>query len=84
MRGWALTRAEVAARLARTRTAYGFVNEVADLAHHPALRRVAVATPGGMASVVAPPALRDGQAPVLGAVPAIGEHDAVIRREFAG
>ncbi len=79
----ALTRAEVAARLDRTRTAYGFVNEVADLAHHPALRRVAVATPGGMASVVAPPALRDGVAPVLGAVPGIGEHDGAIRAEFA-
>ncbi|PWC28307.1 CaiB/BaiF CoA transferase family protein [Teichococcus aestuarii] len=79
-----LTRAEVAARLDAAGTAYGFVNEVADLVNHPALRRVNVATPGGMASIVAPPAIHDGVAsPAFGPVPAIGEHTAAIRAEFA-
>lgn len=78
----AATRAEIAARLDRAGTAYGFVNELADLTRHPALRRLPVAVPGGMASVVAPPALRDGHPPVLGPVPAIGEHSAAIRAEF--
>ncbi len=42
-----------------------------------------VATPGGPASIVAPPAIRDGAKPELGPVPAIGEHSALIREEFA-
>jgi crotonobetainyl-CoA:carnitine CoA-transferase CaiB-like acyl-CoA transferase len=79
----ALTRQEVARRLDESRTAYGFVNELADLAVHPALRRVAVETPVGMASIVAPPAIRDGAKAELGKVPGIGEHDAVIRADFA-
>jgi crotonobetainyl-CoA:carnitine CoA-transferase CaiB-like acyl-CoA transferase len=78
-----LTRQEVARRLDESRTAYGFVNELADLAVHPALRRVAVETPAGMASIVAPPAIRDGARAELGKVPGIGEHDAVIRADFA-
>jgi crotonobetainyl-CoA:carnitine CoA-transferase CaiB-like acyl-CoA transferase len=78
-----LTRDAAAARLAEASTAYGFVNNLADLAGHPALRRVPVETPAGLASIVAPPVLRNGRAPVLGKVPAIGEHDAAIRREFA-
>ena len=83
-RGFAgLSREEAARRLDRARTAYGFVNEVPALAAHPALRRVAVATPGGEASIVAPPALRDGQPPALGPVPGIGQHSAGIRAEFA-
>lgn len=79
----AMTREEAARRLGEARTAYGFVNEVSDLAGHPALRRVTVGTPGGPASIIAPPAIFDGQAPVLGPVPAIGEHDEAIRTEFA-
>jgi len=79
----ALTRQEAAERLHRARTAYGFVNEVADLARHPALRRTKVETSAGIASIVAPPAIHDGAAPHLGKVPAIGEHDAAIRAEFA-
>ncbi|WP_298962127.1 CaiB/BaiF CoA-transferase family protein [uncultured Methylobacterium sp.] len=78
-----LDRAAAADRLRAAGTAYGFVNGVSDLSTHPALRRVGVETPAGTASIVAPPALRDGQAPVLGPVPAIGEHSETIRREFA-
>lgn len=78
-----LTREQAAERLQRARTAYGFVNEVADFARHPALRRATVQTPAGPASIVAPPAIHDGAAPRLGDVPAVGEHDTAIRAEFA-
>ena len=79
----ALGRDEAARRLKASGTAFGFVNGVADLASHPALRRVAVETEAGPASIIAPPALRDGEAPSLGPVPAIGAHSAAIRAEFA-
>ncbi|WP_036270765.1 CaiB/BaiF CoA transferase family protein [Methylobacterium sp. WSM2598] len=78
----ALTRDEAAARLRASGTAYGFVNELADLVAHPALRRVAVETPAGTALIVAPPALIDGRARPLGPVPAIGAHGAAIRAAF--
>ncbi|KMO12425.1 CaiB/BaiF CoA transferase family protein [Methylobacterium platani] len=78
-----LSRDEAAARLREAGTAYGFVNGLSDLVSHPALRRVTVETPAGPASIVAPPALRNGQAPVMGRVPGIGEHSEAIRREFA-
>lgn len=77
-----LTRQQAAARLREAGTAYGFVNGLAELARHPALRRVSVETPSGWASIVAPPAKRDGEPPTLGRVPAIGEHSAMIRAEF--
>ncbi len=77
-----LSRDALAARLGRAQIAYGFVNDLADLAAHPALRRVEVDTPAGPASIVAPPVIRDRAAPRLGAVPGIGEHDALIRRDF--
>lgn len=78
----ALTRAAAAERLRAAGTAYGFVNTVMDLAGHPALRRVSVETEAGLASIVAPPAIRDRRPPELGRVPRIGEHSAAIRREF--
>jgi itaconate CoA-transferase len=78
-----MTRGDVRRRLGLSQTAYGFVNELADLGQHPALRRVSVETPGGIASIVAPPTIHDGAAPCLGKVPAIGEHNAMIRAEFA-
>jgi crotonobetainyl-CoA:carnitine CoA-transferase CaiB-like acyl-CoA transferase len=78
-----MTRDEAAAKLRDAGTAYGFVNGVADLGRHPALRRATVATPNGDVSIVAPPVLRDGAAPELGRVPGVGEHTAAIRREFS-
>jgi crotonobetainyl-CoA:carnitine CoA-transferase CaiB-like acyl-CoA transferase len=78
-----LSRDEAADRLRKAGTAFGFVNGLADLVAHPALRRVTVETYAGPASIVAPPALRNGQAPVMGRVPGIGEHSEAIRREFA-
>ena len=78
-----MTRDEAAARLTGANIAFGFVNSLAELSNHPALRRASVPTPQGLAEIIAPPILWDGSARSLGPVPAIGEHDAAIRAEFA-
>lgn len=78
-----LDRATVTERLALAGTAYGFVNEVPDLARHPALRRITVATPNGEISYAAPPVRWACGDRDYGAVPAIGQHSDAIRREFA-
>jgi itaconate CoA-transferase len=77
-----LTRDAAAAKLRAANTAYGFVNDVAALAHHPALRRATVRTPNGDVALAAPPVLFSDGARSLGPVPAIGEHSAAIRDEF--
>ena len=79
-----LTREQAAAKLRAANTAYGFVNDVAAFAHHPALRRATVGTPNGPVSIAAPPVLFSDGARELGPVPGIGEHSAAIRAEFAG
>ncbi|MCC5618893.1 CoA transferase [Nostoc sp. CHAB 5836] len=76
-------RDDVAALLRAAGIAHGFVNEVADLARHPALRRLRVATPNGVVSLAAPPAVLSGAPRHYGAVPGLGEHNAAIRAEFA-
>ena len=78
-----LTRAEAAAKLRAANTAYGFVNDVAAFASHPALRRATVHTANGDVALAAPPVLFSDGPRQLGAVPAIGEHSAAIRTEFA-
>ncbi|MBV8097143.1 MAG: CoA transferase, partial [Acetobacteraceae bacterium] len=77
-----LTREQAAGKLRAANTAYGFVNTVADLARHPALRRAEVMTPNGPVSIAAPPVLESDGARRLGRVPEIGEHSHAIRREF--
>src|SRR3954451_14148545 len=81
----ALTRDEAAAKLRAANTAYGFVNGLAALSRHPALGRTPVGLPDGSAAeIVAPAVIRVGEAPALGAVPAVGAHSAAIRTEFGG
>jgi itaconate CoA-transferase len=77
-----MTAEEATAKLRQAGTAYGLVNDLAGLARHPALRRAAVRTAGGPASIVAPAVIVDGMPPHLGKVPSIGEHSAQIRAEF--
>jgi crotonobetainyl-CoA:carnitine CoA-transferase CaiB-like acyl-CoA transferase len=77
-----LSRDVAAARLRAANTAFGFVNDVAGLSVHPALRRVSVQTPNGEVSIVAPPAIVSDRALNLGPVPAIGAHSERIRAEF--
>ncbi|QYU70157.1 CoA transferase [Leptolyngbya sp. 15MV] len=80
----AMTRAEAAATLDAAGTAHGFVNGVADLATHPALRRIEAPTAGGPVSLAAPAVRMDGAARGALPVPALDEHGAAIRAEFAG
>jgi formyl-CoA transferase len=63
--------------------AFGAVNSVLDLAHHPHLRRVMVMTPGGKVSLPAPPAVRPGHPVAFGPVPALGQNSDALRLEFA-
>ncbi len=79
-----LTRAECAARLEAAGIAFGFVNGVEELARHPALRRISVETPNGPVSMAAPPARLSDAPRRYGRVPALDEHGAAIRAEFAG
>ncbi len=79
----ALTRDEAAAKLRASNTAYGFVNDLTALRHHPALRRTKVALPGGgTANIIAPAVIRAGETLGLGAVPAIGQNTETIKAEF--
>ena len=71
-------------KLAAADIAFARVNDTADLAAHPQLRRIDVATPSGAVSYPAPAARRDGPSRRYGAVPALGEHSAAIRAEFMG
>jgi crotonobetainyl-CoA:carnitine CoA-transferase CaiB-like acyl-CoA transferase len=73
-----LTLEEVVERLEETQIAYGMVNDMADLAHHPQLsgrdRWRDVGTPAGPRRALRPPIdVPDGEA-AMGAVPAVGEH----------
>jgi len=78
-----LTRDQAAQRLRAANTAFGMVNDVADFAHHPALRRLPVETPNGVIAVAAPPVVHSDGPRTLGPVPALGAHSAAIRAEFA-
>lgn len=77
-----LTREEAVTRLRTANTAFGFINDVAALACHAALRRTTVDTPRGPARIVSAPAMTNDYSPRLGAVPALGEHSQCIRMEF--
>ncbi|MDX1709793.1 MAG: CaiB/BaiF CoA-transferase family protein [Rhodovibrionaceae bacterium] len=79
----AMDRDSLAERLDSAGIAYGRVNEVSDLAEHPQLRTAALATPSGDIDAVAPPAQWSHGARTLGRVPALDEHGAAIREEFA-
>ncbi len=78
-----LSRTQAGERLRAANAAYGFVNDVAAFSRHPALRRAEVNTPNGPVSLAAPPVLFSDGPRTLGSVPAIGEHSAAIRAEFA-
>ena len=70
-------------KLKRYDIAFGVINDLNLLARHPHLRRVSVGTPTGPASMPAPAAIHDGVPRKLGAVPALGEHSDIIRKEFS-
>jgi itaconate CoA-transferase len=70
------------AMLAAVDIAFARVNDSALLAKHPHLRRLTIDTPTGPASVPAPPARWIGKEHHYGAIPALGEHTEMIRKEF--
>jgi crotonobetainyl-CoA:carnitine CoA-transferase CaiB-like acyl-CoA transferase len=78
-----LDREAVVARLDAAGIAYGRLSTLADLARHPQRRDLPLATPAGEVTILAPPVLGEGAVEALGPVPALGAHDAAIRREFA-
>ena len=79
------SRAELEARLHEGQIAYGAINTVAGLSTHSALRRTTVTTPCGPVELPAPPARLKGEpAAPLRPVPAVDEHGAALRAEFAG
>jgi formyl-CoA transferase len=68
------SRDELIARLSEADIAFAEVNELADMLHHPHLRRVTVATENGPVTYSAPAAIFDGAPRELGAVPKRGGH----------
>jgi len=78
-----LSREAVAGLLRKADIAYGALNTVADLSHHPQLRRVAQPTALGEVPLVASP-IRSGPTPArYKPIPALDEHGAALRKEFA-
>ncbi|WP_083636267.1 CaiB/BaiF CoA-transferase family protein [Bradyrhizobium sp. AS23.2] len=78
-----LTLEEAIQRLSCADLAYARVNDVAALSRHSQLRRASVDTPAGPVDIVAPPATFRRETRDLGAVPALGQHTAAVRSEFA-
>ncbi|MCR5860310.1 CaiB/BaiF CoA-transferase family protein [Mesorhizobium sp. J428] len=79
----ALDRAQMLALLSEADIASGAVNNVAALSSHPQLDRTLIQCPSGEVGLPAPPIRRSGENMPLGASPALGAHNAAIRREFA-
>jgi itaconate CoA-transferase len=77
---------EVISRCERARIAYGRMNDISMLEHHPQLtarhRWTAVDSPVGQIASLLPPIIASDQQPDLGSVPAIGEHTELILREL--
>lgn len=73
----------VTALLEAAQIAYARVSTVRDLSAHPQLRRTTLSAKAGEIPLPAPAATIDGGAPRLGKVPALGEHTAAVRAEFA-
>jgi itaconate CoA-transferase len=78
----AAPRDKLAARLKAADIAYGNLNNVEDFAHHPALRFLTTRAAGGNVTVPLPPG-RDAAFLGSHAVPALDQHGAAIRDEFA-
>ena len=78
-----MTREQAIEVLSAARLAYGRVSSLDDLAVHPQNRYLDVETPSGPVRVLAPGVKVDGETLTAGRVPAAGEHNEALRREFA-
>jgi crotonobetainyl-CoA:carnitine CoA-transferase CaiB-like acyl-CoA transferase len=79
----AMSHEDLTAKLTRAAIAFGDLNGIADLSRHPHLRRIAVEAPGGSVELPAPPAIKRDEEKGRAVVPALGEHTAKIKQEFA-
>jgi formyl-CoA transferase len=70
-------------KLSRYDIAFGRINDLNLLGRHPHLRRTTVDSPTGPVYMPAPTAIHDGAMRRYGAVPALGEHTEIVRKEFA-
>ncbi|HEX4041954.1 MAG TPA: CaiB/BaiF CoA-transferase family protein [Xanthobacteraceae bacterium] len=70
-------------KLAAADIAFARVNDPADLARHPHLRRITVGTPSGPVSYPAPAEQHAAASRQYGPVPGLGEHTAKVRAEFS-
>jgi formyl-CoA transferase len=70
-------------KLQAAEIAFGRINGPADLLQHPHLRRITVGSPNGPIEMPSPPAQRAGEVRTYGSIPALGEHTARIKAEFA-
>jgi itaconate CoA-transferase len=77
---------EAAARLERAQIAYARMNSVGELLDHPQLatrgRWTEIGSEAGPLRALKPPASVDGVEPVMGDVPALGQHTAAILEEL--
>ncbi len=69
-------------KLAAADIAFARVNTLADLAHHPHLRRITIGTPSGLVSYPAPAEQHASSTRRYGPVPALGQHTDKVRAEF--
>ena len=74
---------ELVGKLQTARIAFGRLNDVAHLSGHAQLRRQPVTTEGGDIELVASPVRFDGEDVAFGQVPALGQHNSMIRDEFS-
>jgi len=75
--------AELTKKLEANDIAFARLNDSALLSKHPHLRRISVEAPSGPVSMPAPAPQRAGEARSYGAVPALGAHSDIIRKEFS-
>jgi crotonobetainyl-CoA:carnitine CoA-transferase CaiB-like acyl-CoA transferase len=75
-------REEIIGKLETAKIAYGRLSSLADLVDHPQNRFIEVKTSAGEVRVLAPPPIAVGETESYGPVPALGEHDDAVRREF--
>ena len=77
------TQAELVERCEAAGIAYGRLNELREVLDHPALRLASVRLPDGQtAALPASPARRSWLTEETAEIPALGQHDEAIRREF--
>jgi itaconate CoA-transferase len=69
--------------LAAADIAFARLNDAALLAKHPHLRRITVDAPSGPVSLPAPAPKRAGEERQYGAIPSLGQHTELVRREFS-